>query len=409
MTSTSDDTIRARVRRRTGTWLAPWLALASAVFLCGCARGPAQSPPAPPRVEVSKPLVREVIDWDEYTGRLEAVENVEVRARVSGYLESIHFKDGSIVKKGDLLFVIDPRPYEAVAARARAERELAQARLELARKDLARAENLLKSSAISKEETDTRAAAVLQSEAQLAAAAAAINAADLDVEFTRVMAPVSGRIGRHLVSAGNLIDGGGPLSTLLTSIVSLDPIQCYFEADERSYLRYARLALSGKRASSRDARNPVHVQLADEEGFPHEGYMDFVDNQFDRSTNTMTARAVLPNPDLLLSPGVFVRIRLPGSGRYEAMLLPDEAISNDQAQQFVFVVNAAQKVEYREVTTGPMHDGLRAVREGLTPDDQVIVKGAQRVQAGMTVTAEPSVPPPSTAANAETVPPARKP
>jgi multidrug efflux system membrane fusion protein len=221
----------------------------------------------------------------------------------------------------------------------------------------------------------------------------------LNVEFTQVRAPIDGRISRHFVSEGNLINGGTAQSTLLTTIVSLDPIYCYFEADERAYLKYARLARAGERPSSRDVRNPAALALADESGFPHQGYIDFVDNRLDPNTGTMTGRAVFPNPDPILTPGLFARVRIPGSGRYQALLIPDEAVGSDQSQKFVFAVNDEHLVEYRTVQLGPMIDGLRVIRDGLGPEDWVIVNGVQRVKAGAKVApqrqaiSEPRTPP----------------
>ncbi len=346
-----------------------------------------------------QPVEREVTEWDEYTARLDAVDSVEVRPRVSGYLESIHFKDGALVKKGDLLFLIDSRPYDAVLRSAEADLELATSQLEIASKNLARVGKLLPSHAISQEEADIRESSVRQAEATLRGAAAAVDAAKLDVEFTRVTAPVSGRIGRKLVTEGNLINGGvGSQSTLLTTIVSLDPIYAYFEADERSFLKYVRLALSGEQAdsvwgastaaewpTSRVYKTPVRIALADENGFPRQGYIDFVDNQLDRGTGTMIGRAVFPNPDFTLTPGLFARLRLPGSGTYHALLLPDEAVGNDQSQKFVFVVDGASTVQYRSVKIGSLIDGLRVIRGGLTPADRVIVAGVQRARPGLKV------------------------
>ncbi len=365
------------------------------VAACGKTAPP---PPPPPLVTVAHPIEQTVVEWDEYTGRLSAIEAVDVRARVSGYLQSIHFQDGSTVKQGDLLFVIDPRPYEAVLTRARAELTLAEARLELARKDLVRAEFLVKSRAISQEEADTRTATVRQSEASSAAARAAVDAAALDVEFTRVTAPIGGRVSRHLVTEGNLVIGGGSgTATLLTSIVSLEPIYCYFEVDEQAYLKYSRLNLSGQRASSREVQNPVEVGTADESDFPHRGWMDFVDNVLDPATGTLQGRAILPNADRLLSPGQFVRLRLAGTGKYEAILVPDEAIGTDQAQRFVWVIDEENKAQYRKITTGPLYEGRRIVREGLSVQDRIVVAGLQRVRPGIVVAPEhkPMAPCPS--------------
>ncbi len=374
--------IRRRVRR------ARWAPLAAALVLSSCGPRPAPAPP-PPKVKVVQAVAREITEWDEYTARLDAIDSVEVRPRVSGYLQSIHFQDGAIVHKGDLLFLIDPRPYEAALRRAEADVELAESRLALARKNFARAADLLASHAISQEESDIRASNLRQAEASVEEAQAAVDAAKLDVEFTRVSAPVAGRVGRKLVTEGNLINGGvGTQGTLLTTIVSLDPIYAYFEADEGALLKYSRLARTGQRPSSRDYKNPVHVALADEEGFPHEGVMDFVDNQVDRGTGTIVGRALLPNPDLSLIPGLFARLRLPGSGRYRAILLPDEAIGSDQSQKFVFVVDGDSKAQYRTVKIGPLVDGLRVVREGVTSEDWVVVAGLQRVRPGLNVDAQ---------------------
>ena len=372
--------------------------LAAVLVLSACGSRPAPAPP-PPKVKVVQPVAREITEWDEYTARLDAVESVEVRPRVSGYLQSIHFQDGAVVQKGALLFLIDPRPYEAALRRAEADVELAKSRLALTRKNFARAADLLASHAISQEEADIRESNLRQAEASLGVAQATVDAARLDVEFTHVSAPVAGRVGRKLVTEGNLINGGvGTQGTLLTTIVSLDPIYAYFDADEGSLLKYDRLARSGQRPSSRDHRNPVHVALADEEGFPHPGVMDFVDNQLDRGTGTIVGRALLPNPDLSLLPGLFARLRLPGSGRYRAILLPDEAIGSDQSQKFVYVVDGEKKAQYRTVKIGPLVDGLRVVREGVGPEDRVIVAGLQRVRPGLEVDAqEESIPSPPAA------------
>jgi RND family efflux transporter MFP subunit len=346
----------------------------------------APPPPPPPEVVVSQPVQREIVEWDEYTGRLEAVDSVEVRPRVGGYLQSIHFTDGSMVDKGSLLFQIDPRPYEATLRHAQADLRLAQTRLELAHKNAARADKLLQSRAISQEEADIRESNVRQAEASVAEAQAAVDAASLDVEFTRVTAPIAGRVSRKMVTEGNLVNGGpGTQGTLLTTIVSLDPIYVYFDADERAYLKYHRLAESGLRPSSRDYRNPVEIGLADEEGFPREGHMDFVDNQLDEGTGTIVGRAVVDNSDGLLSPGLFVRIRLPGSGLYDAILVPAEAILTDQAQRYVFVVGADDKAQYRQVETGPLIDGMRVVRDGVKADDWIVVSGMQRVRPDIVV------------------------
>ena len=369
------------------------------ITACG-QQQPTAAPPPAPKVTVSQPINREVVEWEEYTGRLEAVESVEVRARVNGYLQSIHFKNGVTVKQGDLLFVIDPRPYQAELERAKAELALANARLERTSKDLGRAQVLVRSRAVSEEEVDTRVSDQRQAQESVQAARAMVNAAQLNVEFTQVRAPISGRISRNLVSVGNLINGGTTQSTLLTTIVSLDPIYCYFEADERSFLRGIRQARNGDRANGRAGKQPIYVALADEEGFPHQGSIDFVDNRLDQNTGTITVRAVLPNADLLLTPGLFARVRVPSGDKYRALMLPPEAVASDLSQQFVFVVDAQNLAQYRKVTPGPIIDGLRIIRDGLQPDDWVIVKGVQRAKTGAKVdpikqdsTGTPSPPP----------------
>jgi RND family efflux transporter MFP subunit len=373
------------------------LCVATLVVVAACSRQQPPEPP-PPKVTVAHPIERDLTDWDEYTARLEAVDSVEVRARVSGYLQSVHFREGALVKQGDLLFQIDPRPYEAQLRRCQGDLELAESRVNLAQKNLARVAYLVKSQAMSKEEAETRAATVRQAEAGVAAAKAAVDAARLDVEFTHITAPVSGRASRKLVTEGNLINGGiGTQGTLLTTIVSLDPLYVYFEANERDYLKYVRLAKSGARPSSRDFKNPVFVGTADEQGFPHEGYMDFVDNQIDRGTGTIQGRALVPNPDGLLAPGLFVRLRLIGSGRYRALLVPDDAVQSDQAQKFVWVVDGDNRVRYREIKIGTLHDGLRVVSEGLTSEDRVVIQGVQRARPDIVVDPEEKTvaPPPN--------------
>lgn len=367
-------------------------ALAFAVLATSCAQPPPPPPPKP-KVVVSRALDREVTEWDEYTARLEAIEYVEVRARVSGYLQAVNFKDGAFVQKGDLLFQIDARPYEAVLHRAEGDLAVAKARLQLARTKLDRAQKLVGRDAISREEADTRAAEARQAEASVAASVAAVDAAKLDVEFTQIRAPIAGRAGRKLVTEGNLITGGsGSQGTLLTTVVSLDPIYVYFEADERAYLKYQRLAQTGERPSSRDVRNPVQIGLADEEGFPHEGYMDFVDNQLDPGTGTMIGRAVLPNPYYSFTPGLFARLRLPGRPRYRAFLIPDEAVVSDQSRKLVYVVDDQGVVHDRQVTLGPLYEGLRIVQDGIGAGDRIIVSGVQRARPGLAVETEERAP-----------------
>ncbi|MGH8624195.1 MAG: efflux RND transporter periplasmic adaptor subunit [Gammaproteobacteria bacterium] len=365
--------------------LVPVAILCGILFGCGQAGAQSKAAPSPIRVTVSHPAQRAIIEWDEYTGRLEAIDSVEVRARVSGYLQSIHFKDGAMVKGGDLLFVIDPRPYQAALDRAQAQVTQAQARLALGNARLKRSQWLLQRNAASQEDYDTQLGEQRQAAADLEAAKAAVETARLDVEFTEVKAPIGGRISRNFVSEGNLINGGTAQSSLLTRIVSLDPIYCYMDADERAYLKYVRLDRAGQRPSSREVKNPVYLALADEEGFPHKGHIDFVDNRIDPSTGTMRGRAVFPNPDLVLTPGLFARVRLPGSGRYEAILIPDEAIGSDQSRRYVYMINSDHIVERRLVELGPMSHGLRIIRQGLSANDWIITQGLQRARPDMQV------------------------
>ncbi|HTJ64624.1 MAG TPA: efflux RND transporter periplasmic adaptor subunit [Alphaproteobacteria bacterium] len=357
--------------------------------LTGCDdKKPASQAGGPP-VTVANPTARRITEWDDYTGRFQATEYVEIRARVNGYLQSINFTDGEIVKKGDLLFVIDPRPYQATADSAAAALSEAQARLDLANRQQSRAASLAKTQNGSVEALDKAVQEQRAATGALEAAQANVRRAQLDLEFTHITAPVTGRIGRHLVSLGNLISGGEANSTLLTTIVSLDPIYFYFDADQNSYLKYTRLAQTGLRKSSREVPNPVRLALADETGFKHQGHMDFVDNQIDFGTGTIRGRAIFDNPDLIFTPGMFARIQLLGEPEHDAIQLPDEAIGTDQARRFVYVLSDDNIATSREVKLGPIVDGLRVVRSGLSASDRVIVNGLQRVRVGQPVTPTP--------------------
>jgi RND family efflux transporter MFP subunit len=361
---------------------AGFLALLSA----GCQKQ-SQTAPPPPTVTVNQPAQREVIEWDEYPGRLDAVDMVEVRARVSGYLESVHFKDGAEVKKGDLLFVIDPRQYQADLDRAKADLAQAESHYELTSNEQDRAERLLKTKTISAEEADARSDGKREAEAAIQSARAMLETAKLNMEYTHITAPIDGRIGRKLMTEGNLVNGNQGQSTLLTTIVSMDPLYCYFDADEQSILKYQQLAREGKGDSLRDGKIECELELANETGFPHHGVLDFVDNRIDPATGTLRVRGVFPNPapDRLLQPGFFARVRVPGSGKYNALLVPDLAIGTDQGQKFVFVVNDKNMVEYRTVKLGPVVDGLRVVREGIQSNDWVVVNGLMSVRPGAPV------------------------
>jgi RND family efflux transporter MFP subunit len=360
------------------------LSMLGLLALEGCGKA-APPPQGPPDVTVAKVISKRIKDWDEYTGRFQAVDTVEVRPRVSGYIEQVLFREGQFVKKDDVLVIIDPRPYQADYDRAKAGLELAKSQQELAKLEAARVQKLKDSGAVSREELDERLSNLNQQQASVSAAKAALDNAALQLSFTKVRAPFDGRASRAEVTRGNLVTGGNNGGTLLTTIVSVDPIYVYFEGDENAYLRYNELARQGQRQSSRDARNPVRVGLANEQGFPHEGYMDFVDNQLDVHTGTIRARAVLENKQSLFTPGMFARVQLLGSGEYDAILIEDRAVGTDQSQSFVLVLGADNKLEYRAIQPGRIVDGLRIVRQGLKPDDVVVVSGLQRVRPGAQV------------------------
>ena len=356
------------------------------ISTAGCSgSGGAQSSTPPPEVSVAQVLQRPVKDWDEFTGRLQAVETVEIRPRVSGYIDLVAFTEGKVVKRGDLLFVIDPRPYKADRDRAAADLKRFRTTLDLAKIEQQRVQRLKESGAVSQEEVDERESTVAQAQANVSGAEAALESAELNMTFTRVTSPIDGRVSRAEVTRGNLVTGGNNGGTYLTSVVSLDPIYLYFEGDEATYLRYVALARAGERPSSRDAPNPVRVGLANEQGFPHEGKMDFVDNQVNSQTGTIRARAVLENKDGLYIPGLFARVQLLGSGEYLAVLIDDRAVNTDQSQKYVFLLGPGNKIEYRRVKLGRVIEGLRIVREGLKPGDVIVVNGAQRVHPGVVV------------------------
>jgi membrane fusion protein, multidrug efflux system len=353
--------------------------------LLGCAAKPA-APPPPPAVTVAAVLERDITEWDEFSGRLEAVNEVEIRPRVSGYIKRALFPEGKEVRRGEILFEIDARPYEADLARAQAQLEQARTGAELAAREVARAEKLVNVQAISREEFDSRSSAAANGLASVRAAEAAVQTARLNLEWTRVRSPIAGRVGRAEVTAGNLVQAGPPTATLLTNVVSLDPIYAYFEGDEQTYLKYVSLARAGSRPSSRDAKNPIYMGLANEIGFPHEGYVDFVDNQLNPQTGTIRARAVFSNKDREFTPGLFARIKLVGSGRYHAMLVQDRAVGTDQDKKFVLVLKPDTTIEYRAVQLGRLVDGLRVVTSGLHSGDRIVINGLQRVRPGMKVT-----------------------
>ncbi|HEY6927191.1 MAG TPA: efflux RND transporter periplasmic adaptor subunit [Steroidobacteraceae bacterium] len=391
------------------------LAIAAALSMTGCggnaaARAAVVAPP-PPQVDVAQVVARRVTEFDEFTGRFEAVERVEIRPRVSGYIASVNFAEGREVKKGDVLFVIDQRPYEADYKHAKAQLDQARSQSELARSERERATKLLQAHAISQEEYDTRVAGLQQADANVEAAQAALDTAALNLTFTRVTAPISGRISRALVTEGNLVTSG---QTMLTTLVSLDPIYVRFDGDEQAYLKYTKLARENAQArasaaaagnkaapSTAKAAKPTATQaeagkagaavlvgLADEPGYPHSGVMVFVDNELDPTTGTIRGRARLENHDRAFTPGLFARVKLMGSNQYDATLVNDSAIGTDQTVRYVLVVGADNKVQYRPVKLGPIIDGLRVITDGLKPGETIVVNGLQRVRPASPVTPE---------------------
>ncbi|HLI10921.1 MAG TPA: efflux RND transporter periplasmic adaptor subunit [Alphaproteobacteria bacterium] len=350
----------------------------------------AAAPPKPPVVTVSHPLQQRIVEWDEYTGQFSAVEYVEVRSRVSGYLTEIHFEDGQIVHKGDLLFVIDPRPFEADVQQAEANLQRDQAQLVRANLDLKRYADLAQKSFASQQQLEAARATAQAGAATVKADEAALDLARLNLEFTHITAPMSGRISSHQVSIGNLVIGGPTgTTTLLTTIVSLDPIYFVFDMSEADYLEYQRAVATGELKSTRDESVPVQLKLADERDWLHDGHMDFLDNQINRGSGTIRARAIFPNPGFLMTPGQFGRARVPGSGPHEAILVPDSAIVSDQSNKIVMTVRADGTVEPRVIRPGPSYGNLRIVRRGLSADDTIIIDGLMRARPGAKVTPQP--------------------
>jgi multidrug efflux pump subunit AcrA (membrane-fusion protein) len=409
------------------------LGIAAVLTMTGCGRNAAAqaaAAPPPPQVDVAQVILKKVTEFDEFTGRFEAVERVEIRPRVSGYIASVNFDEGREVRKGEVLFVIDPRPYEADFKHAKAQLDQARSQSALAKSERERASKLLQARAISQEEYDTRVAGLEQADANVEAAQAALDTASLNMTFTRVTAPISGRISRALVTEGNLVTTG---QTLLTTLVSVDPIYVRFDGDEQAYLRYTKLARDYANAHASAAANSagkgnasvaapharkphgassldsaghapvlegdaqaagehagaeVMVGLANEPGYPHQGIMVFVDNELDPTTGTIRGRARLENHDRAFTPGLFARVKLMGSNEYTALLINDSAIGTDQTVRYVLVVGADNKVQYRPVKLGPIIDGLRVVTDGLTAGETIVVNGLQRVRPGATVAPE---------------------
>ena len=352
---------------------------------CSSSAQPKASAPAPVEVNVAEVICKQIGDSDEFTGRLEAVHTVEVRPRVSGYLQSVHFKEGEIVRQGDLLFQIDPRPFQAEVDRLKGELSQAKAQRSRAQSDFDRAERLHNNDGMSAEEYDRRAAARSEAEARIASTEGALRGAELNLEFTRVTAPITGRVGRAEITEGNLVEGGAGQVRPLTTLVSLDPIYVYFDVDEQTYLKYARLAQTHA-STSHELRGSALLGLADEEGFPHVGQLSFVDNQVSSSTGTIRLRATFANKNLALTPGLFARIRLQGGGVQHGCLARDEAVVTDLNQKYVFVLGKNNTLVYRPVKLGPMADDLRVVRDGLQQGDVIVVSGLQRVRPGAAVT-----------------------
>jgi RND family efflux transporter MFP subunit len=381
------------IHARSSRLAAALVLLAPVLAACGQGQPQGGGAPPPPTVTVAKPVERGVVDRDEYVGRFVAIDSVEIRARVSGYLDEIHFKDGQMVKQGDLLFTIDKRPFQNTVAQARGTLAQAKANLAFAEADLDRAKQMLKG-IITEQTFDQRTQAFRSAQASVAANEAAVKQAELDLDFTELRAPVAGRIGDRRVSPGNLVTGGTGTTTMLASIVSLDPIRFEFTMDEASYLRYERFSKSGKDVTGRDGGVNVELKLLDEKDFAHHGTMDFVDNAIDRSTGTIRGRAVFANPDMVFTPGMFGRIRVPGSPTYTALLLPDAAIGTEQIRKYVLVVGDDNVAAQKFVTLGPLtDDGFRIIKDGIKVSDRVIVNGLMRARAGQKVTPqEPGAP-----------------
>ena len=351
--------------------------------------GGKKEPPAAPQpqaVTVAEVPEREIAEWDEFTGRLEAVDQVEIHPRVTGYIKRVTFAEGKEVKKGEVLFEIDPRPYEADLARAEAELESARSAASLAKSEVQRAGKLVDMQAISREEFDSRTSAEVQGGAQVRALEAAVQTARLNLDWTRVRSPIAGRVSNALVTAGNLVQAGPPAGAVLTTVVSVDSMYLYFDSDEQTYLRYAGRARSSGGTNWRTARLPVYLGLANESGFPHEGRLDFVDNQVDPSSGTIRTRAVFSNRSRALTPGLFARVKLVGTEKMNATLVRDAAIGTDQDRRFVLVVGPGDTLAYRPIVPGRLTDGLRIVTSGLKPGERIVVNGLMRVRPGMRVT-----------------------
>ena len=366
------------------------LPLAIATLVASCGEGQKQAGPPPPAVTVAEPVKRTVFDYDEYVGRFTAINSVEVRARVSGYLDKLHFKDGQLVKQGDLLFTIDKRPFQNTLDQARANLVQAQSNVAFTESDYTRGQQLVRDKTITDQTFEQRTQAFRNAKASVSDNEAAVRQAELDMEFTELRAPMNGRIGDRRVSPGNLVTGGtGGNTTMLATIVSTDPIYFEFTFDEASYLRYERLSKNGQDIASRNGSVKIALKLIDENDFDHEGRMDFVDNVIDRSTGTIRGRAVFSNPNEVFTPGMFARVRVPGSPPYEALLVPDAAIGTEQARRYVMVIDAQDTARQRYVTLGQLtSDNLRVIKDGIGPDDRIVVSGLMQARPGAKVRPE---------------------
>lgn len=361
------------------------------MFAAGCGKGGApQGPPQmpPPKVTVAPVTQRTIVEWEEFTGRTEAVETVEVRPRVSGHIQEVRFQSGQLVKKGDVLFVVDPRWHRAEFERRNAEYEQARVRLETAEREARRTEQLLASKAISTEEAEARQSRFSEAKAGLLAAEAARNFAQLDLEYTEVRAPIDGRVSRAIVTAGNFVSGMAGNATLLTTIVTVDPVYVYADFDENSLLKFNQLIRTKKLSEIENGQVPVQLQLGNEEGFPHRGFIESFDNRLDAGTGSILLRAVFPNPEGQIVPGLFARIRVPLSEEYPALMVSESAIGTDQALKFVLTLSSSNTVEYRQVTLGPTIEGMRVVHSGLKEGEEIVVNGLARVRPGMPVQPE---------------------
>lgn len=375
------------------TWVNVHLTALGAMFLSvllvGCDDGVAQNAvPQAPAVSAANVVVKSISQWDSFNGRIEAVESVQLRPRVSGYIDKVNYTDGQEVKKGEVLFTIDDRTYHAELEQAQASLARAKTQASLARSEANRTDKLVNTNVVSREEWEQRRSAATQAQADIRAAQAAVDAAQLNLDFTKVTAPIEGRASRALITSGNLVTAGDSAS-VLTTLVSLKTVYVYFDVDEATYLHYQNLARSGQGASSNHLALPVEIGLVDEEGYPHQGKVDFLDNQLTPSTGTIRMRALLDNAQRQFTPGLFARVRLPGSAEFNATLIDDKAVLTDQDRKYVYIVDKEGKAQRRDITQGRLAAGLRIVQQGLNPGDKVIVDGLQKVfMPGMPVNAK---------------------